>query len=372
MELTFYDVFAFITIFQFLFFSFFLLSLKKGNILSNRLFSFFLFSKALCFLNYTAFQFKDTFIAISPHFFYFGESFDFLLGPALLLYAQSLAYKNFTLTKRHLLHVVPFLIHLVFMSTHFHFYSSEEKIELMMTGVLTETEYVTIVAAIYVHFLAYSIATIYLLSVYKDELKQGYSSIGHQKLTWLQLIVFAFIILWGTAGIEFAFQILGHRSVYMDNMSIVSLLIFANMIVYKGLKQPELFAGIDKTRQRSKPFLPEATRLEYLHELVAIMEDEKIYLNPTLTLNELAEKLSIRPRYLSYVINASFEKNFYDYVNAYRIEEAKCLLIKEENPKRTVLEILYASGFNSKSVFNASFKKHTGMTPLQFRKSHSQ
>ncbi len=368
MELSFYDVFIFITIFQFLFFSFFLMTLKKGNILSNVLFSIFLFSKALCFLHYLTFRFKDTFTAISPHLFYIGESFDFLLGPALFLYAKSLAYKDFTLKTPHLLHLIPFLIHLSFMSLQFHLYSSETKIDLLNDNVLSFPEYIIVVAAIYLHFIFYSIATIYILSDFEIELKKLYSSIEKIKLTWLRLIVIGFIILWGTAAVDFIVQVVGYRSFYLDGVSIVLLFSFANLIVYKGLKQPEIFTGLTKNKQKNKPFLPEATRIEYLNRLISVMKNEKPYLNPTLTLNQLAEKLSISPRYLSHVINNSFTKNFYDYVNYHRIEEAKLLLSNKENQDQTVLEILYESGFNSKSVFNASFKKHTGMTPLQYKK----
>ncbi|MGH1364647.1 MAG: helix-turn-helix domain-containing protein [Calditrichia bacterium] len=254
------------------------------------------------------------------------------------------------------------------MSLQFHLYSSETKIDLLNDNVLSFPEYIIVVAAIYLHFIFYSIATIYILSDFEIELKKLYSSIEKIKLTWLRLIVIGFIILWGTAAVDFIVQVVGYRSFYLDGVSIVLLFSFANLIVYKGLKQPEIFTGLTKNKQKNKPFLPEATRIEYLNRLISVMKNEKPYLNPTLTLNQLAEKLSISPRYLSHVINNSFTKNFYDYVNYHRIEEAKLLLSNKENQDQTVLEILYESGFNSKSVFNASFKKHTGMTPLQYKK----
>ena len=70
-------------------------------------------------------------------------------------------------------------------------------------------------------------------------------------------------------------------------------------------------------------------------------------------------------------MNQGFEMSFIEYVNGYRIAEAKRLLLEKEYQKHTVLEILLESGFNSKSAFNATFKKYTGNSPLQFRKRHS-
>ena len=98
------------------------------------------------------------------------------------------------------------------------------------------------------------------------------------------------------------------------------------------------------------------------------METEKPFLIPELTLNQLAEKVSIPPRSLSEVINSIFHQNFFDYINSYRIQEAKQLLMNS-NDNKTILYILLEVGFNNKSVFNNAFKKHTGMTPTQWKKS---
>ena len=91
---------------------------------------------------------------------------------------------------------------------------------------------------------------------------------------------------------------------------------------------------------------------------------------PSLSLNDLAGKLLMSPRILSQVINGSMNQNFFDFVNSYRIEEAKRILLDPSSQHKTILEILYEVGFNSKSVFHSAFKKHANTTPTQFRKSH--
>jgi ligand-binding sensor domain-containing protein/AraC-like DNA-binding protein len=103
--------------------------------------------------------------------------------------------------------------------------------------------------------------------------------------------------------------------------------------------------------------------------LISLLNTEKIYLEPDINLHKLANLLQVKPNYLSQVINQYHKQNFYEFINTYRVEEAKRLL------KETTLKIeavAYDSGFNSLSTFNAVFKKVTGKTPSQFRKSKDQ
>ncbi|MEF9477974.1 helix-turn-helix domain-containing protein [Chryseobacterium sp. 1B4] len=97
------------------------------------------------------------------------------------------------------------------------------------------------------------------------------------------------------------------------------------------------------------------------------MEIQKPYLDSELNLIRLAEMLSVSTHHLSYVINTGFGKNFFQYVNEYRIDHAKKLL-KEPDSKLSILGIAYESGFNSKTSFNTTFKKVTGQTPSEFKK----
>jgi tetratricopeptide (TPR) repeat protein len=107
----------------------------------------------------------------------------------------------------------------------------------------------------------------------------------------------------------------------------------------------------------------------YQQELLTFIEEKKPYLDCELTVNVLAEQLAISTRHLSQVINEQIDKNFCDFINHYRVEEAKKILMQtKENKEISILNIAFDVGFNSKSSFNTVFKKHTGMTPSQFRK----
>ena len=108
----------------------------------------------------------------------------------------------------------------------------------------------------------------------------------------------------------------------------------------------------------------------YLDKLLDYMSEEKPYLISTLTLKELSERIELSPRTLSRIINERKNQNFFDFINSYRINDAKMILSNPAKRKMTVLEVLYGVGFNSKSVFNATFKKYTGITPTEYRKRY--
>jgi AraC-like DNA-binding protein len=140
---------------------------------------------------------------------------------------------------------------------------------------------------------------------------------------------------------------------------------------FKGLKQPAIFTGYKENQSRGKyekTSLADAVKEDYKNKLLLYMESRKPYLDSTLCLNNLAEKVAIPAHHLSQVLNICLNQNFFDFINSYRIKESRRLLSEQDSVKKTVLEILYTTGFNSKSVFNAAFKKHTGMTPSQFKK----
>jgi ligand-binding sensor domain-containing protein/AraC-like DNA-binding protein len=118
--------------------------------------------------------------------------------------------------------------------------------------------------------------------------------------------------------------------------------------------------------------LPEERIEEVLPKLKRLMEEEKVYLDAELNLQELARRAGIHYNYLSRIINEKFGLSYNDYVNGYRIEEARRMLADPANAGKTILDIAYDTGFYSKSVFNTAFKKITGTTPSQYRKQSAR
>jgi len=144
------------------------------------------------------------------------------------------------------------------------------------------------------------------------------------------------------------------------------LLIFSALFLYCFNKKCNLHP---KEKQKNRPSnlgFKESNR--YIDKLRHIMEVEKVYRDPNLTIKTLASKLVISSRTLSQIINDQLETNFYEFVNQQRIKEAQQLLNSPDSQQRPILEIAYDVGYNSKSAFNRAFKHFTGMTPSEFRK----
>ncbi len=100
--------------------------------------------------------------------------------------------------------------------------------------------------------------------------------------------------------------------------------------------------------------------------VAAYMRAHKPYLNPSLTLPELAAELQLPPHVLSRIINEGFGLNFFDFINAHRVEEVKQLMTSPQARQYTLLALALEVGFNSKTAFNRAFKKHTDQTPSAF------
>jgi AraC-like DNA-binding protein len=127
----------------------------------------------------------------------------------------------------------------------------------------------------------------------------------------------------------------------------------------------------DERKYKTSALLPETVK-EVLPRLMQLIEEEKVFLEADLTLNKLAQQLNVHYNHLSQIINEHLKYSFNDFINRYRIEEAKKIMEKPGESKKTILEIAYETGFYSKSVFNTAFKKFTGKTPSQYRKMNDK
>jgi AraC-like DNA-binding protein len=111
---------------------------------------------------------------------------------------------------------------------------------------------------------------------------------------------------------------------------------------------------------------------EYVRRLIQFMDSHKPFLDPNLTLPKLAGQVSIRTHHLSQIINERLHESFFDFINRYRIEEAKKRLSDPSLSHYSIMGVANEVGFRSKSVFNSAFKKQTGMTPSEFRDAKSR
>lgn len=367
-----------------LFFSIYLLTQKKGKRLSNILLASFLITKAISETSGALFHFrelKQLIIAGTPRLYYIGIPFEFISIPLLYLYILSITQEKFRLKKKYLLHAIPFLFFLIII-IRFQLQDVEVIRETIRSASLfNDLEWHVINFLISLQFLSYMISSLTIVKKYGISIKNFFSDIARINLSWLNFVIWGFITYQLLILLEYIIWVVTQKSfpllIAMYISAEVVFLIFICTIIYKALCQPEIFlanSGITEENvggykiKYEKNLLPEELKEEYKKQLVEFMQTKKPFLNPSLRLDDIAQKISVSNHHLSQTINTCFNQNFFDFINTYRIEESKRLLSENEGYKKTILEVLYQSGFNSKSVFNSVFKKYTGTTPTQFRR----
>lgn len=178
--------------------------------------------------------------------------------------------------------------------------------------------------------------------------------------------------LWNEKGAAFEFTInypFYKRPLFYLIIVILVLMIGAGTawLFYRGKNRPIVEPQQEEHKYKTSALLPETVE-QVLPRLLQLMEKEKVYLKADLNLKTLAQRLNVHYNYLSQIINEQMRQGFNDFINGYRIEEAKRKLLDPAEDNKTILDIAYDTGFYSKSVFNTAFKKFTGMTPSEFKK----
>lgn len=365
------SVLGVIIVLLFLFFSVFLFTVKTEKKTSNYLLAAFLVVTAI---DISAF-FYSNFIELPLAIEMLRIKISSFKDPLLFLYILSIIYSNFKLKKIHLIYAVPWLLGIIVLMPNFFLADNATKLDFFNSyDEKPEGKFLNVFG--YLVSLAYLFSEIYYVIRYRKLLLENYTDKNAFKnYNWLkQLLILLTIgqIITVIKNVSREF----YSSETTDVLRIVTLLFgvfFIFWLVFKALNSPKLFRGVDVNLNTSKEMKDnvggEAKNNQQIKLLKDYMDEEKPYLNPSLTIRNLAEQLKIPMRELSVLINQDLKQHFFDFVNEYRIEKAKRILKDTSKSKQTVLEILYEVGFNSKSSFNTAFKKHTGLTPTQYRKS---
>jgi AraC-like DNA-binding protein len=215
--------------------------------------------------------------------------------------------------------------------------------------------------------LVYLILIVLTIITYSREVKERNSARDRAILFEVRFFVIATMVLWAGAVLRYVTNVNGTNLLVPLG---ASLLIYA--MGYLKMKRPEPQpAGKDElpVKKYEKSRLTPERSERYLDRLLSFMKKEKPFTDGNLTIQKLAETLSIPPHHLSQTINERLGQTFSDFINAYRIEEAKRKLLDPALKHLSVLGIAEEVGFNSKSSFNSVFKKYTNMTPSEFRQA---
>jgi AraC-like DNA-binding protein len=296
-------------------------------------------------------------------------SFPLLHGVLLYHYVASVTKQLPSSKKWIVLHLAPTLATFCYLVP-FLFLPAEQKIAIFKNG---GKEYLlfqqVLLLAVCFSGIVYVLWCTFLLSIHKKKIKNQFSDIEEINLQWLLFLVGGLGLVWALV-------------IFTQNNSVIFLgvSLFVIFIGFFGVQQKDIFIKTGAVVSASpakevvkekytKSGLSEEKESLYYAKLEALIIEEKVYTNPEISLNLLASKLEIHPNYLSQVINHKTGKTFYDYINTFRVEEFKRLVILPENQQFTFISLAYTCGFNSKSTFNRYFKKTVQVTPSQYVKS---
>jgi AraC-like DNA-binding protein len=307
----------------------------------------------------------------------------FVKKPFLFFFVLSVLYSNFKLRRKHLLHFVPFLLNTVILMPGFYLADSAGKIRFFDDHMHSFEGSFNIVFSS-AQFAFYIAAVFILLHRYKKVVLENYSQSGRINYLWLfRMNLFLLMIFTAsTAQNVYRWVFTGDNITGYRLIMVWAQLVFICWLVLKAMYSPKIFSGIDASITPVSSYLAEdhvnkITPVEPSEELAgqitmlrAHMEKQEPYMDPDLTIRELALQIGMDTKAASLLINHALNQHFYDFVNSYRIAKAADMLKDPANKKMTVLEILYHVGFNSKSSFNTAFKKQIGYTPTDFRRLH--
>ena len=319
------------------------------------------------------------FFRLHPHFLGISYQMPWVFGPLVYLYARAASDRSWRFRHRHLVHFAPVVVSTI-LAIPVYLLSGAEKIALYDR--LQNGELPAMIAVIdplkFVSGIAYSAVTLLYLRRHRLRVKNSYSNVERVNLTWLLWLAGAAAAIWVMAT-SLKLGAVGPR-VRDDHISLaIAVVVYG--IGYKGLRQPEIFtydaapdvapkvetAQSERRQERSALAAPEAERLE--RDLLGLMESERPWKEPDLTLADLAIRLESTPHKVSELLNARLGQTFYDFVNGYRVQEVQRRIASGENRTRTMLTLALDAGFASKSTFNQAFKSRTGQTPSDYRKA---
>ncbi|MDJ1483706.1 helix-turn-helix domain-containing protein [Cytophagaceae bacterium YF14B1] len=349
---------------------------RKVNILANFWLGILLFSFGCTLLDRPFLHF-NTYVQY-PNLIGVSELLSFAMAPSLYLSVVYFTSPGRKLTKTDFLHFIPWLLFLLHQLP-FLFQSADTKLYLLThPSPIPPNPYFGLVMfyIIKIQVVVYWILAYRKLLKHQKNIQLIASTTEYINLKWLKNFLFilaCMVLLWFN---EEFFKIS-----IISTLTPLGYVLSTYFIVYFSLRQEEIFPYPPKDQvyineiilESEQPVINKTQRLsseklEQLKiELHYRMQAEKLFLDSDLDLPDLASKMNITSHELSFVLNEGFGTNFYQFINTYRVEEAKTLLLSEKHHHLNMLGIAYEAGFSSKTTFNTYFKKTTGLSPSQYQ-----
>ena len=288
---------------------------------------------------------------LEPIFIFAGLAFLLVIGPLLRWYVLAMTRPNFKLQNRYYLELVPFA--LVFIMSFFinknWFDTNNEEVIILFGSVLI---------FIYLHLAFYVFSSGRVL-YHLNKKFRGVVKTKSQKaiFDWLHAVIIGFILIW----ISYFLNIIEDTVPYVTGPIVYSIAIYFLSFKAFLLKVTDIDGDVFKLNDKSELF----------NQISKLVLDEKLYLEADVSLSSISRLIGKTTQTTSEVINQYAKRNFNDFINYYRIQEAKKLLLDAKSKHFTISSIAFDTGFSSLSSFNSAFKKFESTTPSSYRKTSS-
>jgi AraC-like DNA-binding protein len=351
-----------------------LLASKAGKTLADKILLVWLFLIA-CHLSLYVFSIQ-TITTENVHWL-LGTSLPFpmLHGPMLYLYTAAMTNQLPRNRNWIFLHFIPALVVVLFFFPVL-LRSAEEKLAFIHSGGEGyQTANLLRIILLQVSGFVYVLWALWLLQRHKRNISQEFSYEERINLNWLRYFIYGLAAIWLIIVVTKSdYYIFGGAAVFIVFLG------------YFGIRQARIFTPANQNQTGPVLEIPVPAEViennprrkyassgvtgemstEIHQRLVQLMQEEKLYTEPDLSLSMLADKIKVHPNYLSQVINEIEGKTFFEYINSLRVEEFKRLAALPESRQFTIMSLAYDCGFNSKSSFNKNFKKATGLSPSEY------
>lgn len=295
-------------------------------------------------------------------------------GALLYLYCRHATIKQ-PMRPRDLWHVIP-VLSCYLLNLDSLFLSPEAKFSMSYHALSVRLNYQISEIILFAQSYIYIFVSIVLLRKYQRQASSTLASYNPDIFNWLLKVIVIDLIIWTLKA--FSYLPGYHYSLSLLGDVLIIMLIYS--IALAQWRSPKLFLieqfklepdqGIHTQNQDAKTFnsgaLERDTRKQLLELVQGYMLDKQAYKDEQLSLNRLAEAIGVSTHHLSEVLNQEDGKNFYRFVNEYRIDFI-CEKLKQDQSAK-ILELAMEAGFSSKSTFNAVFKQLKAMTPSEYRK----
>jgi AraC-like DNA-binding protein len=299
----------------------------------------------------------------------------FTYGPLLFLYVNFMTRPERKFRWLALLHFIPFVAFLT-VSVIFRTKPLVKDLENFFVPDRFISLRIIYSGCFFLSVTIYSILTFIVIKRHQDNLKNliSYTS-GVITLNWLKILSISFYAAYLILFILGGLNIIGNY-IPFDPYFVVFGFIALFSFVYSiyGIKQPVIFGQelrpVDDKRDSekySKSGLKENQAQDYLQKLISFVSENKPFLNRDLSIQDLSQMTGIPRHHITQVLNEKYKRNFFTFINEYRVKE---VIERFSDPKfnhYTILAIAFDAGFNSKTTFNSIFKNQTGLTPREFR-----